>query len=283
MDYGVANRDGRPSAAEVSKMLRFAGEVGIELLDTAHAYGEAESVLGEHHASSKGFRIVTKTMPLQSSEVTAQDVASISAAFHLSLKRLGCSHVYGLLVHSANILLSPGGNLLWAALQDFKSRGLVGKLGVSVYLPQQLESILEHYQIDLVQLPYNIYDQRFVQAGLLDRMKQLNIEVHARSIFLQGILLMGAEQLPGHFDSIRPHQVLLHEQFQKLGLTPLEGCLLYCLAQKQIDKVIIGCETVVQLKELLQIDGKNISDTNDFLHDFSLDDENIILPSNWVL
>lgn len=281
MDYGIANRAGRPSAVEVRGMLRFAGEAGIELLDTAHAYGEAESVLGEHHAASQGFRIVTKTKPIQSLEVTTQDVSAVSAAFHLSLQRLGCPHVYGLLVHNADSLLTPGGDLLWKALQDFKSCGLVEKVGVSVYRPQQLKTILERYPIDLVQLPFNIYDQRFAQTGLLDRLKQSNIEIHARSAFLQGLLLFPPDQLPPHFFAIREHQSRLHEFLRQTDLTPLGGCLLYCLQHSHIDYVIVGCEASLQIAEVCELSRKGTPGSLSALAEFALQDEEYINPSIW--
>lgn len=283
MSYGIANRSGQPGAVEVRKMLRLAREHGVTLLDTAHAYGDAENVLGEQAVTAQGFRVVTKTRPIRSREVTEQDVADVTAAFSGSLERLQCAGTYGLLVHNADTLLAPGGERLWAALQASKSQGWVEKIGVSVYRPEQLENILARYQIDLVQLPFNVYDQRFGQTGLLQRLQQNNIEVHARSAFLQGLLLLSPDQLPSHFGTIRENQVQLHQLFSESGLTPLQGCLQFCLGQTDIDVVIVGCETATQLAQTLEaadhFPEEALSAT---LTGFGLTNEAVINPSTWA-
>ncbi len=281
MVYGIANRNGQTTFAEVGDMLRAAKDCGVTLLDTAYAYGEAERVLGEQRVTSQGFRVVTKTLPLDAREVSEQDVGRVSTAFMESLQRLQCRQVYGLLVHNANSLLTPGSALLWAALQEFKAQGQVQKIGVSVYHPRQLENILDRYQIDLVQLPFNVYDQRFGQSGLLDRLKQMHIEVHARSAFLQGLLLLSPNQLPEQFRPIQSHHAKLHNRFRELGLTPLEGCLRHCLQQPAIDRIVVGCETPDQLKAILQAFGENpYAELTDMAR-FKLQDEAMINPSAW--
>lgn len=283
MVYGVANRKGQTRFTEVCDILRAAKQNGVIFLDTAYAYGEAERVLGEQEeVITQGFRVVTKTLPLNIHEVSDDDVGKISMAFIESLHRLQCRQVYGLLVHNPNILLTPGGHLLWTALKEFKVMGLVQKIGVSVYQPRQLEIILDSYQIDLVQLPLNVFDQRFSQTGLLKRLKQERIEVHTRSALLQGLLLMSSNELPAHFASIRDHHARLHKSFRRTGLTPLQGCLLYCLAEFEVDRVIVGCDTLEQFGTLTN---EVLSLANDVivpeLSEFALTDEAILNPSIW--
>lgn len=280
MPYGIANQNGQPTFAEVGSMLRTAKDRGITLLDTAYTYGEAEKVLGEQGAVLQDFRMVTKTLPLQSKTINEYKAASVSAAFLESLQRLQCPRVYGLLVHRADNLLVAGSDRLWTVLQDFKAQGRVEKIGVSVYHPNQLEKILDRYPIDLVQLPFNLYDQRFVRAGLLGRLKKAGVEIHARSAFLQGLLLLPPAQLPEHFRVIRNHHAGLHRQIGEAGLTPLEACLRFCLGQADIDQVIVGCESGVQLDEILAAAGKD-----DVLLSgpelYTINDESIINPSLW--
>ncbi len=280
MPYGIANRSGQPDVEEVRNMLHLALEHGVGLLDTAYAYGEAEKVLGEQDVSTQGFKVVTKTKAIRSREVTAQDVSDVSVAFSESLQRLRSQKVYGLLVHSADTLLAPGGERLWDALQEIKQQGRAEKIGISVYRPERLESILERYSIDLVQLPFNIYDQRFGQSGLLRRLRQERIEVHARSVFLQGLLLLSPDQLPSHFGSIREHHAQLHQQFTASGLTPLQACLRFCLGQDGIDKVVVGCESANQLADILKM-ARDAASTQLPITEFSLSDERFINPSLW--
>jgi len=253
----------------------------VALLDTAHDYGKAESVIGQHIEALHGWRIVTKTLPIQSTDFGAQEAMALSGAFHQSLERLNCSSVSGLLVHHAGNLLSRDGHRLWGVLQDLKSQALVSKIGVSVYDPDELIRVLDSYPIDLVQLPFSLYDQRFLQSSLLDRLKLAGIEVHARSAFLQGVLLMPPDQLPGQFAAIRGHHTRLHRECDIAGITPLEGSLHFCLRQSKIDQVIVGCETQDQLGEILRVASVNGACVR-HPESFALEDDMVINPRRWT-
>lgn len=280
MDYGIANRAGRTTTVEAGNLIQAAMRHGVTLLDTARAYGEAEKVLGEHGVVSMGLRVVTKTLPVGSGTVNERDAALVAAAFLDSLRWLKCTRVYGLLIHHADNLLAAGGDRLWEILQDFKAQKRVGKIGVSVYRPDQLGTILDRYLIDLVQLPFNLYDQRFVQTGLLGRLKEAGVEIHARGAFLQGLLLFPPAHLPEQFSAIRDHHARLHHRISEAGLTPLAACLGFCLDQADIDRVIVGCETVRQFDEILGVaeqDGARLPAPESY----SLSDTSIIDPSTW--
>lgn len=281
MPYGIANTTGRPEAFEVGRMLELARKSGVTLLDTAHGYGGAERAIGRHQEDLSTFNIVTKTLPVRSNNLDGADVSAVFQAFSESIERLGCSKVYGLLVHNTEDLLANDANLLWEALQKLKSQGFVSKIGVSVYAPEQLEQILDAYPIDLVQLPFNLYDQRFLRAGLLGRLKSCGVEVHARSAFLQGLLLIPPSRLPVRFEAIYDHHANLYKTFDATGLKPLEGCLRFCLEQPWIDRVIVGCETSEQLSEILEVAaGSDVC----FQHpnQFALEDESFINPARWA-
>lgn len=281
MVYGIANRTGKPDETEIKDMLTLARQRGVTLLDTAYAYGEAEKTLGRHNPCTLGFEIVTKTKLVEGSNVSKKDVTLVVEAFTKSLKKLNSEHVYGLLVHHSKNLLEPGGNLLWAKLQELKAKMLVSKIGVSVYHPRELDAIFSRYDIDLVQAPFNIYDQRFIRKGLFERLKKKGVEIHTRSAFLQGLLLMKPEELPAQFGVIRDHQAKLHNEFRDLGFTPLEACLGYCLNQTEIDRVILGCETMVQLTKILDVVQK-CRQVSLMLEPYSVNNEKIVDPSVWI-
>lgn len=281
MSYGVANRRGQPRDSEIDQMLTHAKKQGVKILDTAYAYGEAEIILGEQGANVRGFDVVTKTVPLDSRVISKKEIVQLSTAFLESLDRLKLDVVYGLLVHRGDNLLSPGGDLLWRKLQELKAQKRVSRIGVSIYRPQQLEEILGRYDIDLVQVPYNIYDQRFALTGLFQRLKQKGIEVHIRSAFLQGLLLMKPDELPEQFGVIRDHQAKLHNRLDELGITPLQGCLSHCLNQPDIDKIVVGCETLGQLIQILSIAEKSPGSTPN-LESYAMNDERFIDPSKWL-
>lgn len=280
MSYGIANKCGQPVAAEINDLLQYASNVGITLLDTAYAYGEAELVIGKQRQLTEDFKIVTKTKPIQSADISEQDCFFIEEGFHESLQRLQSTQTYGLLAHNADDLLAKGGDHLWTALQNIKYQGYVKKIGVSVYHPEQLNDILDRYEIDLVQLPFNIYDQRFAKSGVLSRLKQSGVEVHARSAFLQGLLLLSAEKLPEQFNRIHKHHTLLYKKFHEVGVTAVEGCLSFCLEHSSIDKVLVGCESMEQLKGIVDAANK-ANDCLSGFDEYSIDEESIINPSMW--
>ncbi len=281
MRYGIANRDGQPSCAAVNQIVRRARECGISLVDTAYTYDNSESILGRVLPERSGdIRIVTKTRPTQNDLISQHDIESVKVAFQASLIRLNRPHVCGLLVHHASDLLKSGGELLWGWMQSAKADGKAEKIGVSVYSPEQLNELLARYQdIEIVQLPLNIYDQRFARSGLLDRLKQKNVEVHARSAFLQGLLLMAPELLPGQFGAIRSHQAALHKWLRERGLSPLAGALSVCIGNPQVDLVVVGCDSVQQLDDIVVAADSACPSGCD---QFAIGDERVINPGLWA-
>jgi aryl-alcohol dehydrogenase-like predicted oxidoreductase len=280
MPYGIANANGQPSCAVIEKILGKANEHGISLVDTAQAYGNSEAVLGRVLGAGVNMRIVTKLCPIRNSRIEQADVESVREAFHTSLRLLKRGKVYGLLVHDAGDLLVSGGERLWAWMQSLKGDGKADKIGVSVYSPDQLQKILaRHPGIELVQLPFSIYDQRFARSGLLDLLRAMHIEVHSRSALLQGVLLMAPDRLPDQFKAIRKHQADLHCLLRQHGLTPLAGALASCVEDARIDSVVVGCETPEQLEEII---AATASAWPRGLDDFAIADESVINPSLWA-
>jgi aryl-alcohol dehydrogenase-like predicted oxidoreductase len=273
--YGVANAERRrPSHDEIGLMLDRARAAGIDLLDTAQVYGEAETVIGRHAASLDGWRIVTKVAPI------AGEGLAMDLALTLSLDRLHCASVYGLLIHNQEDLTAAHGSTIWCALQELKSQGLVAKIGVSVYDPEQFERIFDRYQVDLVQIPFNLYDQRFLRTGWLDRLQCAGVEVHARSAFLQGLLLMAPDAMPAQFSPWANHQRRLYQSLKSLGISALAASLRFCLQQPGIARVIVGCEAPEQVDGILQA-AANTSALLPEPETFALDDSAVIDPRRW--
>lgn len=274
--YGIANAAGhRPDAAEIGVMLDRAKAAGVTLIDTAQVYGEAEEVVGRRIGGCSGWDIVTKIAPSSTQPEAVKDLLSHS------LVRLGTKTVYGLLLHRQEDLLLEQGPALWSALQALKSQGFVSKVGVSVYDPEQLALILDRYDIDLVQIPFNLYDQRFLHSGLLERVRKGGVEIHARSAFLQGLLLMPPHEMPRQFSAWKAHQVRLYQAFEQAGLTPVAATLRFCLKQALIDKVIIGCETLSQLEGILVAASADCGDLPDAAS-YAINSGSVIDPRSWT-
>lgn len=279
LPYGISNRSGQVTPDEVKRILRIAESNSLQVLDTAAGYGDSETVLGSGLASQYNFSIVTKTLPLKTDRVHQKDVARVEAAFENSLRTLGQRSVYGLLVHHAVDLLNPGGERIYVLLQRLKHDGFVKKIGVSVYNKEDVLRLFDRYSFDLVQLPLNVFDQRFVRDGTLKQLYASGVEVHARSALLQGLLLMPSSTLPPHFESIRHHHMTYLAELDKAGVSALAGALGYFQNRSEVSTVLVGVESSAQLQECLREAKQTV--VVDF-NRFAVDDPKILDPRVWV-
>lgn len=281
LKYGVANRGAKVGIAEVASILDVAAEAGVSLLDTAYSYGDAEDVIGRLSDRSAPFTVVTKTKPALPGDIGAAHVDDVARAIDESLRRLSGWAVAAILVHDCDSLFRRGGERLWRYLADQKAVGRVAGIGVSVYAPDQARRAVAAYGPDLIQLPLNIYDQRFITSGTLAFLKQRGVEIHTRSAFLQGLMLMAPTEMPPHFDTVRAHHAALHAALAEAKTSPLSAALRFCLAQPEVDRVIVGCESAGQLREILAASAETgpLPPTTAF----AIEDEKIINPSLWRL
>lgn len=247
MNYGVSNKTGQVSVEEIEKILAFCKSNGIDVLDTAQGYGESEKVLGKFEL--KFFKVITKLIG--------------DARLEYSLENLNMDKIYALMFHREN----ECNDKTWKIYEGYKDQGLVSKIGVSVYTPKILIKLLERYPIEIVQVPMNILDQRFIPY--LPMLKEKGIEIHTRSTFLQGLLLM--DSIPEYFNPVMniiseiPHPRLEHS--------------LNFVKKQMIDKVVVG---VTRPEELTAIYKAYSIDLNGYKYEsFAINDENYINPANW--
>jgi aryl-alcohol dehydrogenase-like predicted oxidoreductase len=276
--YGVANVAGKTPIEEVDSIVRHARRLGIRVLDTATQYGDAESVLGRSDLA--GFEVVTKTPSFRSEAINSQQVAELVGAFQDSLDRLGCSHVHGLLLHHADDLLARGGYELVGAMDALKVSGRVRCIGVSVYDGQQLDAVLKLFRPDIVQLPLSVLDQRLLRSGHIDQLKKAGIEIHVRSVFLQGLLLMPLAEVPPYFAPIRSLLTAWHDAARAHGGTLAQAALSFVRDISGVDVVLVGVENEAQLAACYsdftamgQFDATGLS----------CDDPRFVNPAQWAL
>lgn len=283
LDYGISNKEGKTSLQEVEKILELAQNVKIKILDTAALYGESEIVLGKTLPVNHQFNVVTKTPIYSKNIISNNDVLYLGETFYKSLERMKQDKIYGLLIHNADDLLALNGNYLFKKMHHLKEEGLVQKIGVSVYRGSQIEQVLEKYNIDIIQLPINVLDQRLIESGHLKKLKERNIEIHARSIFLQGLLLMKSNDLDLYFEQIKDKLIKYHESIQKMNLTPLQAAIGFVMNIEEVDTVLCGVNNSSQLNEILSALSTSFNNLNALLKDFAVNNENILDPSKWVL
>lgn len=273
LDYGIANRIGKPTREEAFDILKLAYKEGIDTLDTAYSYGESEEIIGEFISKSANtFNIVSK-MP-------DSERVEVDKYFQQSLKRLKQHRVYGYLVHRFGNLTMD--KRLWSKLESLKQRGLVHKLGVSLYRTEELDYLLNNdIHFDMLQLPYNIFDQRFEEY--LPTLKTKGIEVYVRSVFLQGLFFLEIGNFSKRFQSAKNNMEKLYQLSEEYKLPIHSLCLGFVLLNHFIDKVIIGVNSIEQLKQdissLETLD--KIKSIYSSIKSLELYDEELILPFNW--
>ena len=268
LNYGISNSNGQVYIDEVDKILRFAHSVGISVLDTASTYGESEKILGT--VKSDDFDIITKTTKWSNEKSVEDNLHDFDKAFSLSKQNLHRNNLYGLLFHESNDLLGSNGKSLWAWAEKLKETNEIKKLGVSVYYPEQVKKILDLYKVDIVQLPLNVLDQRFL--SLLPLLKERHIEIYVRSVFLQGLLLMEPNKIDPYFNEILP-------LLKSLPTPRLEFLLNFVKNNEFVDKILVG---VTSLKDLEQIHQAYLSSPDQYNYsDYAILDERFILPMNW--
>lgn len=274
LHYGVANSSGKVNYDEAKKILDTALNFGVDTIDTAISYGESESVLGS--LSIGNFKVITK-LPYLPNDFKNVDNWLFSQV-QGSLLRLKVSCLDGLLIHHPAQLLSNRGDELFYALEGIKSRGMTKKIGISIYDPLELDNILNHYRFDIVQAPMNILDRRLIDSGWAYRLKEKGVDLHARSVFLQGLLLMSRESRPIKFNRWDNLWKSWDDWLCLAKVTPLQACIQYLTSLEYVDVIVVGVDSSQQFSEIIQASSGVIPHIPVF--NYGKDDK-ILNPSKW--
>ncbi len=277
LDYGIAGARRVPET-EAHRILSLACSSGVNMLDTAAAYGESEKVIGRYMIDQPDtFRIITKATSLSRSN---NPVETLQKCFYDSLASLNVTTVYALMMHDVSDLLGPHGDDIYAKLVSFKEQCLVDYIGISAYSPAEIDTVISRYPIEIVQLPFNVIDQRLLQDDYLVKLKEKGIQIHARSVFLQGLLLLPKERVPEAFipwaNLITQYRLWCSES----GLSPVAACLQFVLRQPDIDGVVIGIDNMAQFIEILEAARETGNHLPDASH-LACYDEALVNPVNW--
>lgn len=274
MDYGINNKRGKIPQSEAFEILNKAIELGVDIVDTAYDYKESEEILGNFmKAYPSRLKIISKLPKCGHDEVRA--------VLKSSLSKLNVSSLYGYLIHNfENYKKDPK---IWDEMEKLKKVGAVEKIGFSLYFPSELDNILKdkNIRIDLVQLPYNIFDQRF--AGYFSKLKDNGVEIYVRSIFLQGLVFKKADEIGGYFSKIKEKIKNLNLLSARVHIPVAALCVNFAVLNRFIDRIVVGVDNIANLNEIVYslestADVKRIFDE---LLNFKEDDEKIILPLKW--
>jgi len=261
--YGVSNTRGQVSREDAAAILGRAAAAGMTVLDTAANYGAAESVLAT--LDTAPFRIVTKTISVRNG------VDAVVARARQSAETLNADT---LLVHAAADLNDVA---LWPALQQLKAEGIFRRIGISAYVSDDPLVLAQTFKPDAMQLPFSVLDQRLLKSGVLDRLKRSGVEIHARSIFLQGLLFL--DTLPEKLRHAALELSITKAAIAASGATPLQAAITFALSRPEIDVALVGVTSVGELDEIVTAATKPLPELD--WSSLALTDETVLTPSLW--
>ncbi len=257
--YGIANKTGKPNRAEALEILRHGFNHGIDSIDTAPGYGESENLIGEfiEEQKKKGLKlpsIITKisALKLKYGPTFEYVYDYMKESIKKSIHTMRVNHIDVCLLHSSNDMASYEGKAV-SCLLKLKEQGYVKETGVSVYKPEEALKAISLDCFDAIQVPINLLDHRLINSGIINELYRNNIKVYARSVFLQGLIFLEPDNLPLYLQDAKEIFKMLKELSNYTGLNPQELAMLFVRDVAGVEKIVVGCETLDQLKDNLKI------------------------------
>ena len=249
MRYGITNEKGELSRKESNSILEYAASTGIKWLDTAPSYGCAESLIGEHKEGGS-FNVITKFACREIEEFKKSDCVLLDNILSSSLSRMRRSSAGCLLLHSSEDLAKKGSTVLRQWLRDSKASGLVERVGISIYDRKDVE-LIDRETFDIIQLPLSIYNQALIHDGTIENLVKNGYAVHARSIFLQGLLLTEGKKWPQWTGTkAQEAQMNLEKIANSMSKDMLELSIDFIKSQDYLELVIVGATSSKELEEI---------------------------------
>jgi aryl-alcohol dehydrogenase-like predicted oxidoreductase len=275
MDYGVTNRNGRPSSSVTRTIIQLAEKTGVSYFDTAVSYGGSEKMIGNFSNSAN---IITKLPRLPDHQINVEDFVRDTVTN--SLKNLRRKSLYGLLLHDIDKKSKKRLHQILKIFEKLKEEKLVENIGLSIYQPSDLDFFFNEVNIDLVQAPLSIFDQRLEHSGWLGKLKKSGITVHVRSIFLQGLLLQSPTELLVELPKFTRNWHLLNNYMEASKMSALELCLGYPESLSGVDGIVVGVNELNELSQILKI-YDSLSFDNIDVSALSCEDTDLIDPRKW--
>ena len=246
-NYGILKKKNNFPQKKIKNILELLKKNKINNIDTAISYKNVEKKIG--HFNLKSFSIFTKLpkLPKKCIDIKKWSLMNIN----YSLNNLNKKRLPGVFIHHSEDLIGKNKIKLYEALIFLKRKKLINKIGVSIYNFNTLDKILNEFKIDMIQVPFNILDRRLITKNYLNKIKKKKIQIHVRSIFLQGILLTNIKKMPKKFLKWKNLFKAWHTWLERNRLSKLQACLNFILSFKQIDLIIFGACSKTQIEQII--------------------------------
>ena len=283
MHYGI-NKPGnfkKPDKKDSIYLLHKAADMGINLFDTAPSYGCSEELLGKASTNMKNCIIATKVnIPPKGEDCKKFIVSSINR----SCKRLQKKYLDIVQVHNAtvNTFLKPD---IFKILMKEKQKGNIRFIGASVYEPENAFAAINSGMIDVLQIAYNVLDQR-MDEKVLDKAKSEGIGILCRSVFLKGVLTERVRHLPKSCEPLKKAAENIKMKMKLSSWQDLSNfALRFVLSNPVIDSVLVGVSNEAELDFALNAFNKGKLDNNklELAYHCRMNDNFWLNPSNWEI
>ena len=273
MNYGVNNNYGKIPISECFNILDYAYEHGINSIDTAEGYGDAHSIIGEYHVKSKNkFKINTK--------FSSGSNLDIDKKVNNYLKQLNINCIEVIMFHNLNSYKNNQKNI--DLLKEIKCKGLIKKVGVSVYRNEEIDSLLDDDDIDVIQLPFNLLDNDNLRLEKIKKAKSRGKVIHTRSVFLQGMFFMDSKSENMIYGKLKKYLSQINSISIASEIPILNLALGYCLQHNKIDGVLIGVDSLNQLKSNINAITQTLNhQIIDQINKINVHNKELLNPTNW--
>jgi hypothetical protein len=269
-DYGLFNKK-KKTLLQIKKIEKLAFKYQVKFIDTAIKYGNSESIIG--NSRLRKLKIITKIKLIKTKDLNNWLNQEISSC----LKKLRVNKIYALLIHDYKDLMSRNGKKYLKILYSFKKKGIIQKIGISIYSPKELELIWKFWKPEIVQAPFNILDQRLLDSGWIKTLKKFKTKIFVRSCFLQGLLTNNYKSIL-KFKEYYPILNNFSNWCKKNNITNIKACLHFIKQFKKIDYLIVGFNNSQQLEKIL----KNFKEKQILIpNKFGTKEINLIDPRKW--
>jgi len=277
LNYGINNNKGKPNFNEVKSIFDYAYNNNINFLDTAEAYGNSHEIIGNYHeASGNKFHVISKYCSAR-----LDLPKNISDRINHHLKILNVNNLYCYMFHNYDDFKNYF-NLFKLELLELKNKGIVKKIGVSLHSNHNINDVLENKEIDLIQLPYNLLDNKSKREKIFLKAKEKGVEIHTRSTFLQGLFFKDLNDKNRIVQQLKAELGWLKNLLLEYNCSIEQLAISYCFMNKKIDNIILGIDSLDHLNINLQAAKFNL--TNELLekiHEIKISNVNILNPSLW--
>ena len=277
LDYGINNSIGKPTNKNIYKILDYAYENGIRTLDTAESYGNAHLIIGNYlkKNSKKNFKLISK---LNSKQILNKG----KLKFHIinKLKEFNIEYIHGYMIHDFKNFIQN--EYLLKELESIKREGFINIVGISLYENDEIVNVINNYNnFDFIQVPFNLLDNETRRGKVLKLAKKKNIKIFSRSTFLQGLFFKQLNSFPSNLNPLKKY-IKKIKNIQASSQTDINSIALnYCLSKKYIDKVLIGVESLSQLKKNLNDINNNNLDFKTEIDKMIVEETSLLNPTNW--